>query len=160
MIALCSLKSFKAQEVVEDKQILSLSIEGVYLRSGLYLLLSGNTMLKPNLDMRVSFGANLRMLHFGTFSPITALDFSYDFLKNKQHVFLGPSVRVQLTSIRLSNDNFLITTEGLAGYMFSVGKKFHLTQSAYFGYGNERSDFTNVSYGSYLIQLGIGYNFK
>ena len=160
MYAFFSFNSLKAQELVEEDEVLSLSLEGAYLRSGLYFLLVGNALLKPNFDMRISLGANLRRLHYGIFSPIAAVDCSYDFLKQKPHVFLGPSFRAQLTSVRLYTNNYLHTIEGLAGYKLSVGKKFHLTQSAYFGYGNERTDFTNISYGSYLIQFGIGYNFK
>jgi hypothetical protein len=160
MVVLCCSHLLNAQKIVQDENELSLAMGGAYARSGLYLLLSGNAAIKDNLDMRIALGANLRLLNFGTLSPIAALDFSYDFWNKKQYVFLGPSIRGQLTAVRLANDNNLNTVEGLAGYKFSVGNKFRLTQSSYFGYGNERSNFTDVTYFSYLIQLGFGYNFK
>jgi hypothetical protein len=82
-------------------------------------------------------------------------------LRNKEKWKLIPMIKSRTTMIDLSENSRLSYLEGYAGYSLIFGSKWYLTHGAFLGRGVEfyKDINSSVSYWSYSVNLGFGYEF-
>jgi hypothetical protein len=121
-----------------------------------------NTQLYNFLSVESSIGVSISKTYFQqSFSPQFSLGLGYDVLRRSNKWTLIPMIKARTTMIDLSENARLSYLEGYLGYSLIYGEKWYVTHGGFLGRGVEFYNTFNSQafYWSYIISLGIGYEF-